>query len=214
MGKQSRRQARREQSNRDVVGNFLSNAQPLVQAASADGPLTMNQLQTVLDEAVERDHLQAFSAVGPQRDACLALLVEAASQAGNDLDAFSSAFARIDPDSPRGTTPVAMMAVAAENLDRWLGPPSLAAPAEIRAGLNDGNIQIAEGLAQEETSALHNVKKLAAQGECATHLPRLLLNHGGELVMITLIGVVGEISARWSASADEYHDTHLHNTLR
>lgn len=213
MGRQSRRKQERREAGigRDVTDRFLDDAQPLVQAASKDGPLTIEELQAVLEEALERDHLHAFSASGAQRRACVALLAEVASQIGADLEQFTVAFARVDPDSAQGTTPVAMMAVAAENLDRWLGPPDPAAPVEVRPASGE---QAFAHLGELESAAYKTVVSTSSRGECAVSLPGLLGDFGGEVLLLALIGAISVVSAHWSASADEYHDTHLINTLR
>lgn len=212
MGRQSRRKQERREARigRDVADRFLRDAQPLIQAESKDGVLTIEQLQAVLDESLERDHLRAFSAGGAQREACVTLLAEAASQLGANLEEFTASFARINPDSAQGTTPVAMMAVAAENLDRWLGPRDPAAPPGVRAAIDES--AFAE-IGDLEAAAYEAAVSTSSRGECAGSLPRLLADFGGETLLLALIGAVSMVSTHWSASTDEYHDTHLINTL-
>lgn len=194
---------------RSVNQELLRDAAPLIAARAQDGPLTIDALQGVFDETVERYNLNLFSIGGQQRERCISLLAELCGSFGTDRHWFDQHYAQIDPDSPAGLTPAALMGVAASNLDRWLGTADGAVPPEALADFE----RLLPTFLKDDWATADAIVTHARQQAL---VPNLVALHGlaaGEDLMITLFAVVSLLSGTWSAKTDEYHDDLLRRVL-
>lgn len=215
MGRASRRKKNNrsddDQVSRSVVEKLLRDAGPLIADQERKGPLTIEALQAVLDEAAERYNMELYSVEGAQRTRCIRLLADLCSSFG-DRAGFSHFYDQIDPDSADGLTPAALMSIAASNLDRWLGPDGREVPDHVWESFDK---LWSTNVDEKDRPAGDAVIAHAREGSLVPNLSPL--HHtagGGEDLLLTILAVIGLLSAVWSASTNEYHDELLLRVMR
>lgn len=191
---------------------FMHRAEPLIRDASAQhgGFLTADDLQGVLNEALERDHMQALHPVGNARTECKEYLADTADElhvAGADggYFAFGHDFAELDPDTD--LSPIAVMGVTAENLDRLLQNGAGTVEDDVRDGVAEDAVFVpAFGPDADALNVYQQVRTAAFEGRCLASVMQLITRHGGLLVLQALVALLTETAALSIAEA-AYNDS-------
>jgi len=157
----------------------------------------LDTVQAALNRAVERHNMTRFTPVGRVRDLAVTTLrqvIEAV--AGGDTTGAAAILARVQPDSPDGTTATvaACIGVALGLLDDWLSGADPRAPDDLGQ-----RVRLPAGHWRGERAAT-DILVLARKGRAFGSLDTLIARQGGEHVLHGSALTLTAATQTWAAN--------------